>query len=94
MLGLHGLYESIMSAMRWSDMAVSHVDTWIMRLGEFERQRSRILSGGGQFTPGQYTPGRFTPGQLTPGQFTPGQFTPGQFTPGLISLNEASSFGK
>ena len=30
--------------MRWSDMAVSHVDTWLMRLGEFERQRSRILS--------------------------------------------------
>ena len=26
-LGLHGLYDSIMSAMRWSDMAVSHVDT-------------------------------------------------------------------
>ena len=43
-LGLHGLYDSIMSAMRWSDMAVSHVDTWLMRLGEFERQRSRILS--------------------------------------------------
>ena len=70
-LGLHGLYDSIMSAMRWSDMAVSHVllldggwttkspadenkslsltksicshvDTWLMRLGEFERQRSRI----------------------------------------------------
>ena len=51
-------------------------------------------SGGGQFTPGQYTPGRFTPGQFTPGQFTLGQFTPGQFTPGIISLNEASSFGK
>ena len=48
----------------------------------------------GQFTPGQYTPGRFTPGQFNPGRFTPGQFTPRQFTPGLISLNEASSFGK
>ena len=48
-----------------------------------------INMSGGQFTPGQYTPERFTPGQ-----FTPGQFTPGQFTPGLISLNEASSFGK
>ena len=59
---------------------------------------SLTMGGGqftpGQFTPGQYTPGRFTPGQFTPGRFTPGQFTPGQFTPGLISLNEASSFGK
>ena len=44
MLRLHGLYDSIMSAMRWSDMLVSHVDTWLMRLGEFEIQRSRILS--------------------------------------------------
>ena len=44
LLGLHGLYDSIISAMRWSDMAVSHVDTWLMKLGEFERQRSRILS--------------------------------------------------